>query len=148
MPEYMHLILISRVKPRLSLERLAMKEELIRIGPAELRFQKEEIAGFYQARGFFSDFLLKRLREKDAATIQRLQALAARWYQDNGFAAEAIECYLKGKRYAEAAALVEVHGGPLVRGGRVFPCAVVDRPAAGERGAKFRHAPAAGGGGI
>ena len=53
MPEYMHLILISRVKPHLSVEKLAMKEELIRIGPAELRFQKDEIAGFYKARGFF-----------------------------------------------------------------------------------------------
>lgn len=239
MPETMHVILISRVKPRLNLESLAMKEELIRIGPVELRFQKEEIARFYKARGYllqtdeldrierytegwaaalvavalsiqdersrssvissfggstrhienylaedvfgawtppqqdfmekavvleklcgplctavtdydggsmlrelyeqncflvaldtegvwfryhplFSDFLLKRLKERDAASIQSLQARAASWFQDNGYAAEAIECYLKGRLYAKAAALIEIHGSPLVRRGEYF----------------------------
>lgn len=53
MPENMHLVMISRVKPCFNLERLALKEDLIRIGPKELRFRTEEITQYYKARGYF-----------------------------------------------------------------------------------------------
>jgi LuxR family maltose regulon positive regulatory protein len=52
MPANMHLVLIGRVTPRLNLERLGLKEDLIRIGPSELRFETEEISQYYKMRGF------------------------------------------------------------------------------------------------
>lgn len=75
---------------------------------------------WFRYHPLFSDFLLKRLKERDAASIQGLQARAAKWFQNNGFAAEAIESYLKGRFYMEAAALIEIHGSPLVRRGEYF----------------------------
>jgi LuxR family maltose regulon positive regulatory protein len=69
MPSNMHLVLVSRAEPRLKLTRLALKEDMVKIGPKELRFETEEIYQYYKARGY----LLKH------EEIQRIESYTEGW---------------------------------------------------------------------
>lgn len=69
MPSNMHLILISRVEPRLKLARLGLKEELIRIRAEDLRFETEEISQYYKARGYL-------LQQED---VERIEIYTEGW---------------------------------------------------------------------
>ncbi len=51
LPPRMHLILISRTKPALELDKLEIKLQVLRLEVKDLRFQKEEISRFYELRG-------------------------------------------------------------------------------------------------
>ncbi len=51
LPEKMHLIIISRTMPELSLSRFSVKWQMQKIGVSDLQFQKEDILRFFEARG-------------------------------------------------------------------------------------------------
>ena len=53
LPSNMHLVLIGRTEPRLNIAKLGIKEDLVRIRAAELRFDTEEISRYYETRGYF-----------------------------------------------------------------------------------------------
>jgi len=233
MPANLHIILTSRVRPALPLTRLGLKEDLIRIGAPELRFNTREISLYYNELGYslgeeeiqriesytegwaaalvavswamkdaassniingltssnrhiesylaedvyntwtreqqnfmeeisildrlcgplceavtgyngnrllnelyeqnsflvaldnegiwfryhhlFSDFLKKKLLNRDAAAMKNLHRRAAEWLQANNYYKEAIDHFLEGCLYDEAIPLIESYGTTLIR---------------------------------
>ena len=69
MPSNVHLILISRSKTLLRLTKLGLKENLIRIGTGDLRFDREEITEYYKTRGY-------HLKKEE---IQRIENYTEGW---------------------------------------------------------------------
>lgn len=88
MPSNMHLVMISRTEPRLKLTRLALKEDMVKIGPKELRFGTEEIYQYYKARGY----LLKH------EEIQRIESYTEGW----AAALVAVALSLKDERHRDS----------------------------------------------
>lgn len=234
MPGNMHLILLSRTKPRLKLARLKLLDDLVTVGREDLRFDTEEIAQFFKTKGYllggndvqkiesytegwaaalvavalsfhdekrrrivmnsfgscneqienylaedvfhvwtkdqrdfmektavldrlcgplckavtgydgsrmlselyesnsflialdsegvwfrhhhlFAEFLLKRLKTRDAGMLQGLHFRAGEWFQANGFAGEAIEHFLQAGAYERALPLIEGQASFLSR---------------------------------
>lgn len=62
---------------------------------------------WYVYHHLFAEFLVGLLKERYPGQIRCLYANAARWYADNGLTAQAVECYLQGEEYVQAADLVE-----------------------------------------
>lgn len=63
---------------------------------------------WYRYHHLFSEFLRNQLDKEDPARIPVLHARAAKWFQEAGQYAEAVEHFLQGKHYSEALALIEV----------------------------------------
>lgn len=62
MPQNLHLIIISRIQPRLGLAKLHLKDELLKISPEDLRFETDEISEYYNMKGYiFNKDELKRI---------------------------------------------------------------------------------------
>ncbi len=63
LPPRMHLIIVGRNEPAMELCNLGIKSQLLKISEKDLRFQEEEICGFYKVRGF-------KLSDNDVRTIE------------------------------------------------------------------------------
>ncbi|NCC75799.1 MAG: hypothetical protein EOM08_05135 [Clostridia bacterium] len=55
MPSNLHLVLISRVQPRLDLAQLEIKDQMTRLTTEDLQFQRREIVDFFKKRDLFLD---------------------------------------------------------------------------------------------
>jgi LuxR family maltose regulon positive regulatory protein len=62
---------------------------------------------WYRYHHLFADFLLMRLREREASQITDLHRRAAAWYEENDLLAEAIDHALKAKDFQRASRLIE-----------------------------------------
>lgn len=69
LPQKLHLVLIGRTQPDLELTRLRIKLQINMINAKDLRFQKEDIYHFYQARGFLLE----------AGEVERLEKYSEGW---------------------------------------------------------------------
>jgi len=52
LPSNMHLVLISRIEPRMKLAKLGLKEDLVRLHVKDLRFNTGEIEQYFKTRGY------------------------------------------------------------------------------------------------
>jgi len=69
LPSNIHLVLISRIEPRMKLARLGLREDLVRLRVNDLRFNTGEIEQFFKARGY-------SLQEEN---IQKIESYTEGW---------------------------------------------------------------------
>ncbi len=69
LPSNIHLILISRIEPRMKLAKLVLKEDLLRLRAKDLRFSTEEIEQYFKTRGYYL--------EKE--NIQKIESYTEGW---------------------------------------------------------------------
>lgn len=62
---------------------------------------------WYRYHHLFADLLRQRLRQKYPGWIPKLHREASAWYEQNGFANEAVDHALRGKYFERAASLIE-----------------------------------------
>ncbi|MFD0681669.1 MULTISPECIES: LuxR C-terminal-related transcriptional regulator [unclassified Paenibacillus] len=67
----------------------------------------DERREWYRYHHLFADFLQQQLRHKFPERWAEVHANAARWLKENGLMEEAVEHYLAGHHYDEAASLIE-----------------------------------------
>lgn len=67
----------------------------------------DEERHWYRYHHLFSDLLRKRLRQKQPDWVSSLHIRASEWYQQNGFAEEAIEHSLRAQEFDQAAQLID-----------------------------------------
>jgi LuxR family maltose regulon positive regulatory protein len=64
---------------------------------------------WYRYHHLFSEFLRRQYRQKHPARAKQLYVHAANWLEEHGFFEEAVEHFLMGRHYPEAASLIEKH---------------------------------------
>jgi LuxR family maltose regulon positive regulatory protein len=74
---------------------------------------------WYRYHHLFAEVLNRRLERQHPGALPELHRRAARWYEQNGFKAEAIHHALAVGDQEEAAGLVELHGCDLLMRGEV-----------------------------
>ena len=62
---------------------------------------------WYASHHLFAEFLRGLLKERYPGRISGLYSWAARWCEDEGLVAEAVDYYLQGEEYGQAAVLIE-----------------------------------------
>jgi LuxR family maltose regulon positive regulatory protein len=72
---------------------------------------------WYRYHHLFSDLLRQRLRQEQPDWVPTLHHRASEWYEQNGFADEAIEHALRGEDFERAAHLLEEHVDALLQRG-------------------------------
>jgi LuxR family maltose regulon positive regulatory protein len=72
---------------------------------------------WFRYHHLFLDFLRKRLKKKNPASVRNLHRKAGEWLRANGFFSEAIEHFFRGSLYEEALPLIEEYGQTLARRG-------------------------------
>ena len=77
----------------------------------------DEERRWYRYHHLFSDLLRQRLRQTQPDLILTLHRQASKWYEQNGFADEAIEHALHAKDFERAAYLIEEHFDVMLRHG-------------------------------
>ena len=63
----------------------------------------------------FSDFLKRKLMSERPSLLNNLYHKAGIWYKEHGFVSDAIEQFLLGYRFEEAAVLIEMNAASLIR---------------------------------
>ncbi|ATW26492.1 LuxR C-terminal-related transcriptional regulator [Candidatus Formimonas warabiya] len=85
LPAKMHLVLISRTEPELDLARHRIKWQAQRLEEEDLRFGKEEISRFYQARGYhLPEDDVKRVESYTEGWAAAMVAVAMSMENDSG----------------------------------------------------------------
>lgn len=85
LPPKMHLIFISRTEPELDLARHRIKWQVQRLTEDDLRFGKEEISRFYQARGYsLPDDDVKKVERYTEGWAAAMVAVAMSMENDSG----------------------------------------------------------------
>lgn len=74
----------------------------------------DEAGGWYMYHQLFAEFLRDLLRSRHPAAISTLYLRAARWCQENGLSAEAVDYYLQGESYEQAVELIQDLAGPML----------------------------------
>ena len=64
---------------------------------------------WYRYHHLLSDFLQSMLARTEPKLWVQANVRAARWFENNGFAEEAVEHYLAGRQYDDAVRLIEAH---------------------------------------
>ncbi len=77
-------------------------------------FRLDQEGRWYRYHHLFTGFLQDRLREKRPSLLSGLHRKAAEWYENNGFATEAVKHCLKGEDFGRAASLIELHAPELL----------------------------------
>ncbi len=72
---------------------------------------------WYRYHHLFADFLRARLQQTNAKQIPELHRRAARWYEHQGFMADAISHFLNAEAFEQAANLVERAARDILRRG-------------------------------
>lgn len=62
---------------------------------------------WFRFHHLFQDFLRKKLKKRNPAMAQELNRKAGEWLEENEFIEEAMECFLQGALFEQAAALLE-----------------------------------------
>jgi LuxR family maltose regulon positive regulatory protein len=83
---------------------------------------------WYRYHHLFSEFLRRCFRQEHSGRLEQLHLNAASWLEENGFLKEAMEHFLMGELYLEAASMLQKHllglnvnGGVLRRWFSVLP---------------------------
>jgi len=77
----------------------------------------DEERRWYRYHHLFADLLRQRLRQKQPDWVPTLHIRASEWYEQNGFADEAIEHALRGEDFKRAAHLLEDYADALLQRG-------------------------------
>jgi LuxR family maltose regulon positive regulatory protein len=77
----------------------------------------DEQRRWYRYHHLFADLLRQRLRQKQPDWVPTLHHRASEWYEQNGFADEAIEHALRGEDFERAAHLLEEYVDALLQRG-------------------------------
>jgi LuxR family maltose regulon positive regulatory protein len=72
---------------------------------------------WYRYHHLFADLLRQRLRQKQPERVSTLHHRASEWYEQNGFADEAIEHALRSEDFERAAHLIEEYADALLQRG-------------------------------
>lgn len=84
MPANLHFILVSRTEPKLELAKYRIKWQMQTIDVKDLRFQKDDILGFYQIRGFqLNSNEVDRIEKYTEGWIASLVAIAMAMEKEN-----------------------------------------------------------------
>lgn len=75
---------------------------------------------WYRYHHLFAEFLRAHLARVHPEMVSELHSRAAKWYEQNGFAAEAMQHMLSAGDLAEAARLVEQNGEAMVKSGEMM----------------------------
>jgi LuxR family maltose regulon positive regulatory protein len=67
----------------------------------------DEHSGWYRYHQLFADFLQQQLQRKQPGRWSETHANAAHWFECNGYPEEAVEHFLLGRHFLEAASLLE-----------------------------------------
>lgn len=97
MPLSMHVIIITRQEPRLSLSRMRVKNQVAELGIADLRFQKTEIAAFFRQRDLeLPETARVRLEELSEGWAAGLQMAALQMDGPSGAGSHEPDSWLEG----------------------------------------------------
>lgn len=96
-------------------------------------FSLDDERRWYRFHHLFAEFLEQQLRDSDPDRARRLQERASVWFEESGFALEAIELALRAQAYSRAARLLDEQGlfdkgqaGQLERLARRLPKQVLE----------------------